>query len=311
MTKGVKTVVVLIGVVVAYVAADALMGAIVHHRKVVTVPNLLGKNLQDAETATAALGLKLHKDSEQFDKTAAPGTIIRQVPDREMAVREGRIIRVVLSQGGESFTVPNVVGQPLRNAQTLLQNMGLSMGEIDSKPSLRYAKDVVMAIDPSAESIVSKGTLVNVIVSEGPPGSDTPLIPDFTGRLISEAKRWASQEGLSVSIQEEANLTRGAGEVIQQFPQPDSPYQSGDTLSLVVSMGQIEGRLPGQHVIFDVPAGSADKDVRVMLVDERGESEVYRKAHAPRSRVDVSVQTQGRARARIFINGVMIEEQEL
>jgi len=168
-----------------------------------------------------------------------------------------------------------------------------------------------MVTDPPAQAIVSKGTLVSVIVSEGPPGSDTPLVPDFSGRLVSEAKRWAAQQGMTVSITEEAHLTRGAGEVVQQYPAPDSPYKSGDTFTLVVSAGNMDGREPGQHVIFDVPAGNTDKDVRVTLVDERGETEVYRKAHAPGSRVDISVQPQGRARARIFINGVMTEEQEL
>ena len=47
------------------------------------------------------------------------------------------------------------------------------------------------------------------------------------------------------------------------------------------------------------------------MIDETGEHEVFRKAQAPGTRLNVTVQPQGRARARIFLNGIMTEEQEL
>ena len=46
-------------------------------------------------------------------------------------------------------------------------------------------------------------------------------------------------------------------------------------------------------------------------MDETGEREVFRRSQVPGSKVDIRVQPKGHARARIFSNGVMVEEQPL
>jgi len=294
-----------------YLTFDWAIGILVHNRKVVVVPNLVGKNVPEALAITSALGLSIQKEGELFDKSAPPGTIVRQNPPQEMSVREGRTVRVFVSQGGEAFYVPNIIGQPLRNAQTILQNAGLNIGEMERKPSLRFERDGVISCDPPVESIISKGALINLVVSEGPPGADVQLVPDFIGRQINEARRWAASQQISVSVREENNLTRGSGEVLQQLPVADSLFKPGDTLTLVVSTGGMEGGSSGRRIVYEVPVGTSDTDIRVLMLDERGETEVFRKTQSPGSRVEVTVQPQGRARARIFRNGVMVEEQEL
>jgi beta-lactam-binding protein with PASTA domain len=299
-------------VIAGYFAFDWAMGAIIHNRKVVIVPDLVGKSVPDALALVSPMGLGLQKDSEQFDKMYPPGTIIRQDPPKDMTVREGRIIRVAVSQGGETLFVPDLLGQPLRNAQTLLQNSGLSIGEIDRKPSIRFEKDQVMNTDPPPKAVVSKGALVGLVVSDGPPGSDIQLMPDFIGRPVAEAKKWASSRNITVTVREESNLTRSPGEVLQQSPTADSPYREGDTLTIVVNSGSTTELPQGaRRILYQLPEGTADRDVRVLVIDEAGEHEVYRKAQAPGSSIDLTYTPKGRARARIFMNGIMVEEQDL
>lgn len=295
-----------------YFAFDWAMGAIIHSRKVVIVPNVVGKNVAEALAQLSPLGLGLQKDGEQFDKSSPAGTIIRQDPPRDMTVREGRIIRIIVSQGGETLFVPDLLGQPVRNAMTLLQNSGLSVGEVERKPSLRFEKDQVMASDPPPKAVVSKGALVGVTVSDGPPGADVQLAPDFVGRPAAEAKAWAATRHITVTVREENDLTRSPGETIQQSPTADSPIHEGDTLTLVVNVGSMNEVPAGsKRIYYEVPAGANDRDIRILVIDEAGEHEVFRKAQAPGSRIDFTVQPKGRARARIFSNGIMVEEQEL
>ena len=47
------------------------------------------------------------------------------------------------------------------------------------------------------------------------------------------------------------------------------------------------------------------------MLDETGVREVFRRSQPPGSKVDIRVLPKGRARARIFVNGVMVEEQPL
>jgi serine/threonine-protein kinase len=296
-----------------YFSFDWAVGAAIHSRKLVAVPDLSSKGVNDALNMLAPLGLGLEKEGEQFDKRFPAGAIVHQTPAPGMSVREGRIVRVTVSQGGETLFVPNLVGQPLRNTQTTLQNMGLSVGEIENRPSLKFAKDQVMATDPPAGAIIAKNGLVNLVLSEGPPAADVVLIPDFVGENISKAKEWTTAHQMSVSLREEADISKSDGEVLMQSPTADTPVHPGDTLTLVVNQpgASPADQAQGLRIYYEVPQGASDRDIRVSVIDETGEREVFRRSQSPGSKVDIRVQPKGRARARIFVNGVMVEEQPL
>src|SRR5271165_3922863 len=84
----------------AYFSFDWAVGAAIHSRKVVLVPDLSSKAVNDALNLLAPLGLGLEKEGEQYDKRFPAGAIVQQTPAAGMSVREGRIIRVTVSQGG-------------------------------------------------------------------------------------------------------------------------------------------------------------------------------------------------------------------
>jgi len=228
-----------------------------------------------------------------------------------MPVREGRIIRVTVSQGGETLFVPDLVGQPLRNTQTALQNLGLSVGEIDHRPSLKFEKDQVMASDPPAGAIVVKNGLINLVLSDGPPAADVLLIPDFVGQDLSKAGDWTAAHRMSVSMREESDISKPDGQVLAQSPTGDSPVRSGDTLTVVVNRPGAASAGQGPRIYYEAPQGAADRDIRVSVIDETGEREVFRRSQAPGTKVELHVQPKGHARARIFVNGIMVEEQPL
>ncbi len=299
--------------VAAYLSFDWAVGAAIHSRKVVLVPDLSAKAVNDALNILAPLGLGLEKEGEQFDKRFPAGAIVRQTPAAGMSVREGRIIRVTVSQGGETLFVPNLVGQPLRNTQTSLQNLGLGVGEIEHRPSLKFAKDQVMTTDPPAGAIVAKNGLVNLVLSDGPPAADVLLVPDFVGENLSKAKDWTGTHQMSVSTREEADISKTDGEILMQSPTGDTPIHPGDTLTLVVNRPGTSSAGEGQglRIYYEVPQGASDRDIRVSVIDETGEREVFRKSQSPGSKVDIRVQPKGHARARIFVNAVMVEEHQL
>jgi serine/threonine-protein kinase len=298
-------------IVAAYLSFDWAIGAVIHSRKVVLVPDLSGKSVNDALNILGPLGLGLEKEGEQFDKRFPAGTIVQQTPVAAMSVREGRIVRVTVSQGGETLFVPNLVGQPMRNTQTSLQNLGLNVGEIDHRPSLKFEKDQVMATDPPAGATVVKNGLVNLVLSDGPPAADVVLMPDFTGRSLDKAKEWAAEHQMPVSMREDSDISRPNEEILTQSPVGDSPIRAGDTLTLVVNNPGANNPTQGPRIYYEVPQGSSDRDIRITVMDETGEKEVFRHSQTPGSKVELHVQPKGHARARIFVNGVMVEEQPL
>jgi beta-lactam-binding protein with PASTA domain len=303
---------VILAVSILYLSFHWAIGAVIHSRPVVMVPDISGKAVSDALNTLSQMHLGLIKEGEQFDKRYPAGTIVRQAPAAGMVVREGHVIKITVSQGGETLFVPDLAGQPLRNAQTQLQNVGLGVGEVDRRPSLRFEKDMVMSSDPPGGSVVSKNALVNLVLSEGPPGSDVLLTPDFIGKAAGEVKGWAANHGVQLIVKEETDINKATGEILMQAPPVDSPLRLGETLTVVVN-ANANGSAPlqGPHVHYDVPQGASDRDIRILVMDESGEREVFRKAASPGSRIEFPVSVKGRARARILVNGIQVEEQDL
>jgi beta-lactam-binding protein with PASTA domain len=300
-----------IAAVAAYLAFDWAVGAAIHSRKIVLVPDLSSKSVNEALNMISPVGLGLEKDGEQFDKNFPAGTIVRQTPAAGMPVREGRIIRVTLSQGGETLFVPNLVGQPLRNTQTALQNLGLSVGEIEHRPSLKFEKDQVVTTDPPGGAIIAKNGLVNLVLSDGPPAADVLLMPDFSGLDISKVKEWATAHQVTLSTKEESDVSKPEGAVLTQAPVADLPVHAGDSLTVVVNRAAAASTEQGLRIYYEVPQGANDRDIRISVTDETGEREVFRRSQAPGSKVELRVQPKGHARARIFVDGVMVDEQQL
>lgn len=295
--------------VVVYISFNWAVGAVVHNRPVVMVPELTGKSVGDALTILSQARLAMVKEGEQFDKHFPAGAVVHQNPGPGMMVREGRTIRVIISQGGETLFVPDLVSQPLRNAQTTLQNAGLGIGEVERRPSLRFEKDQVMITDPPAGAIVQKNALVGVVVSDGPPGANVMLMPDFGGKNLGDVKAWASAHQVTVSVREESDISKQPGEIITQSPTADSPLHPGDALTVVANAATAPAG--GPHVHYEVPQGASDRDIRILVIDEDGEREVFRQSQAPGTKIDFPVTIKGHARARVLVNGIMIEEQEL
>ena len=168
-----------------------------------------------------------------------------------------------------------------------------------------------MTMDPPAGAIISKNGLINLVLSDGPPAADILLVPDFVGEKLDKAKDWTVAHQISISAREEADISKTDGEVLMQSPTGDSPIHAGDTLTVVVNRPGAASTGQGPRIYYEVPQGANDRDIRVSVIDETGEREIFRKSQAPGSKVELRVQPKGHARARIFVNGIMLEEQQL
>jgi serine/threonine-protein kinase len=279
------------------------------------VPDLRNKSVDAALDLVAPLNFALKKDGEEFHDSVPIGAIVRQIPAAGTTVREGKVVRVVVSQGGETVFVPTIAGLPLRNAEMLLRQRNLGLGEVSESYSVRMEKGRVLSQDPPAEQPVEKSALVNVVVSAGRPPSGVVLMPDFRQKNASEAQSWAKGLGLDLKVSTEPASLFPRGAILSQDPAPDTVVTAKSKMKLVVSGRADSGS--GQPVTtkslhYEVSQGSSDSQVRIVIVDPYGEREIFNEMRAPGSKIDLAIPETGKAaRARIFVNGILIEEREL
>ena len=147
----------------------------------VTVPNLVGKSQEDAESALSAVGLS-GSASEEYSDTEA-GKVIRQDIDSGEKVDKGTTVSYVVSKGAkpeEKVTMPPVVGVYQSRAESLLRAAGLSVGKVTSEYSDEDAEGVVISASFNEGDKLNPGTVVNLVVSKGakPSEPETPTTPD-------------------------------------------------------------------------------------------------------------------------------------
>lgn len=293
------------------VSADWVMGALIHTRKEVTVPDLTKKPVSQALDLLAKQNLAAKQAGVEFAGNVPPGSVLRQIPSAGSTVREGRIIRVWISQGDEMVFVPNTVGTTLREAQLAIRQAGLNVTKVENAYSLTYEKGMVIAQNPKADSMVQKGTAVTLVSSNGAPPASVILVPNFKGKKLAQATLWASGQDVNLIIREDAESVFPNGIIAEQRPTADSQVAPGANVEVTVSRRTTADNEKSYHLHYELPQGKKDSIVRVTVEDATGENEVLNETKQPGSKVDLEIPFTSFATVRVFVDNILVREREV
>ena len=226
--------VMLVGALVAtYVLFAAASMRIALRAREVTIPDLTNRTANDATALASDLGLTLRVDeTRRPDPKIAAGRVLAQEPAAGEIARRQRSIRIWLSAGQRSATVPMLVGETERTAQLRLAQDGLTLTGIAEIRSPSFASDVVIAQMPPAKT--AAGT-VSLLVNRGDRGASY-VMPDLIGVNGDHAAEILRARGFRVAVVG-SNPYPGvaAGVVIRQGPQAGFQIGPGEPISLEVS----------------------------------------------------------------------------
>ena len=296
--------------VAGYYSFNILMSAFVREKAEVLVPDLQGKNLVECLDMLSQSKLALMKDGSEFNQDVPAGIVIRQVPPAGMNVKEGKVIKIVISQGGEIVYVPDLKGQTIRSATISLRSLGLVLGELTKKSSAKYEEGIVLRQDPAPGSTIEKDSSVNVLVSNGAPVDGTVLMPDWFGKPAEEAKKWAIDENYEVKVISKRTTLANPGEVFKQTPNFDERITKDTKITFYVADEKSALVLADKMFEYVVPDGNENKRVRLVLNDEGGERDIFNGIRGPNTTISIPVKVNGKATVKVFINNISIEERD-
>ena len=308
---------VIVGLIVLFFAAlifvsiDWVFGALVHTRKEVTVPDITKKSITQALNMLAPNNLAIKQAGVEFAQDVPPGSVLRQIPSAGSTVREGRVIRVWISQGDEMVFVPNTIGSDLRSAQLAVRQAGLLVDKVDNAYSLTYEKGLIVAQNPKPDSMVQKGEKVSLVLSNGAPPASVVLVPNFKSKKLAEATLWASAQNINLIIKEDAGSVFPNGTIAEQRPAADSQIAPGTNLEVIVSRRESSDDEKSYHLHYEMPQGKNASRVRVVLEDATGETEMMNETKQPGSKIDLEIPYTGRAAVRVFVDGILVREREI
>lgn len=293
---------------------NQLMGVVVHQKKEVMIPDLTGKTVGQALQILSDQDLYIKKVGEQYNENMPDGSIIFQEPLPGSLVKEGKVIKVIVSSGGQVIFVPQLVGKSLREAKILLRQAGLVLGEETGAYSEETKKDFVIAQDPSPEEIVARGSMINLVVSIGPAReAGVPLMVNLLGQNIQSARKILGDMNLPLGeIEETVNDSVPEGTILKQEPYPDETIDENTIVKVTVAKkSEVHKIIREATIYYEVSQGVLDKDILIVVADGQGEREVYHKMHSPGTKISLPIQVLGKAKARIFANNILVKEIEL
>jgi beta-lactam-binding protein with PASTA domain len=191
-----------IGIVIALFVVFVLsLNWITHHGEAKTVPSVTGKPLSQVQALLEKDGFELViQDSVYFD-SLPPAMVIKQVPEADDVVKINRTIYVTINRTvPPNVPMPNLIGYSFRNAEMILKNMGLRLGDTTFKPD--FAKNSVLDQLYKGQSIsagtnVKMGSTISLVIGSGI-GNDDMAVPKLIGLTYDEAKILLQTSGLIV-----------------------------------------------------------------------------------------------------------------
>lgn len=196
----------------------------------ITVPDVVGKTYEDAVSSLATQDLLALRELE-VSSTVPAGTVISTDPPAGEQVGAKTTITVLVSSGQELSLMPDVSGMTEQDAILAITNAKLVLGTITQSDSPTVAKNMVMSSEPAANTQVTAGTVVNLVLSTG-----SVLVPDVVNLDISDARAQltAVQVGYTVETDVDVTCEGTAGTVVvaQSISPGIQPQAQAITLTL-------------------------------------------------------------------------------
>jgi len=206
----------------------------------VSVPDVVGMQVVNAISALHTAGL-IYTTIEVCNENTPVGVVINQLPSGGTSVSVGSTVTLTVSTGPCDAIVPDVVGMTLQAAQTALSVYNLTVDIFEACSNTVPAGSVIRT-DPAAGMQVNSGTVVHLVVSNGP---CSVTVPDVTKKPVDIARQEITDAGLTVGQETEAcSDTEPAGNVISSDPAAGTTVQPGAVVHLVVSSGPCPVTVP-------------------------------------------------------------------
>ncbi|HYJ49756.1 MAG TPA: Stk1 family PASTA domain-containing Ser/Thr kinase [Microbacterium sp.] len=147
------------------------------------VPDVTGMTYERASVEIGGADLVSFRVDEP-NADVAVGNVIRTDPQPGASVSPGQEVRVYVSTGQETTTVPALEGLGQDAATAALGAAGLTLGSVTPRNDPALGGGTIISTDPAAGSTVAVGATINVVAATG-----RVVLNDVTGYTIEAATR--------------------------------------------------------------------------------------------------------------------------
>ena len=215
----------------AFLSAITAMRIAIHGREV-SMPNLVGKNVGEANAMLRSKGLVLRVADRVYSDVPI-NVVVRQTPPPGLLMKVSQQAHVVLSLGQRQLEIPLLEGSSLRVSRIELLRAGLQVGEVSSLTMPDETADTVVLQSPRPGAGAATPR-VDVLVSQGP-RDPAYVMPHLVGLNEIDAQHRMDLAGLRRRVNYVAAPQWPHGAVIDQAPLAGARVSSAATIELTVA----------------------------------------------------------------------------
>ncbi|MGQ0827084.1 MAG: PASTA domain-containing protein [Bacteroidota bacterium] len=179
------------------------LGSTTNHGETIKVPDFTAVKIADLDKFVADKSIRYLVIDSVYDTKSKPGIVIKQEPESNAEVKEGRTIYLyVTSILPPSIQMPKLVDRSLRQAAAMITSYGLKLGRTKFIPD-QCANCVLdqlvkgKRIEPGAT--ISKGTVIDLVVGKGLSDEEV-AVPCLYGLTRRQALEKLTEASLSIGI---------------------------------------------------------------------------------------------------------------
>jgi beta-lactam-binding protein with PASTA domain len=215
----------------AFLSAITAMRIAIHGREV-NMPNLVGRNVSEANGLLHSRGLVLRVADRIYSELPI-NVVVRQSPPPGMLMKVSQQAHVVLSLGQRQLQIPLLEGNSLRASRIELLRAGLQVGEVSGITLPDDPADTVIQQTPRPGAGAATPR-VDVLISAGPRDA-AYVMPHLVALNEADAQRRLDVAGLRRKVNYVSAPQWPHGAVIDQTPLAGQRIPSGITIELTVA----------------------------------------------------------------------------
>ncbi len=216
----------------AFLSAITAMRVAIHGREV-TMPNLVGKKVSEANQLLRSSGLVLRVADRVYSDLPA-NVVVRQTPTAGLLMKVSQQAHVVLSLGQRQLTIPRLAGTTLRISRIEMLRAGLQIGEVSNISIANEPPDTVVMQNPKPGTGAATPR-VDVLVSQGD-RDKAYVMPHLVGLNETDAQHRLDLASLRRKVNLVAAPQWPHGAVIDQTPAAGSRIAATSAVELTVAM---------------------------------------------------------------------------
>jgi serine/threonine-protein kinase len=259
-------------ILVAGISAYFTLTLIIKSEDTVIVPDLKGKDVVYALELLTDLELNTKVKGSEYTTDIPKNYVVFQEPQAGAEIKKGRDVKIILSKGPQTISMPNLLALSVQQANIILDENGICQGELSSTYSKKVEKYHIIAQVPSQGTMISRGGCADLLISKGVQPRAFKM-PDLVGLSLEDALQSIENVKLVIGeIKSAYQKNKPRNIIVKQTPTSGYRVITASPVSLLINRepkkerpDRLYGQSPASLFNYRLDNGFLKRRIRVSL----------------------------------------------